>query len=114
MLNSALEWVNERAPWMVFIILSITGGAVAHIRTYETAKIDMSFKQHFWALVRRSVVSGFAGVLIYLAAHAQGFAGSPWAFFLAGLCGLFSAEFFDLAWRVASSRFQQNPPGPKV
>jgi hypothetical protein len=33
-------------------------------------------------------------------------AGSPWAFFVAGLCGLFSAEALDLMWRLVTAYLQ--------
>jgi hypothetical protein len=119
MLNDFFTWVGEKAPWVLFIVLAITGGAVAHIRTFEQAKLDLTFREHFWALARRSVVSGFAGMLVFLAADGAGMRGSPWSFFLAGLCGLFSAEAFDLAWRLVTAWLQgrvriTTPPPARV
>jgi hypothetical protein len=101
-----LKWLNENVPWATFVLLAIAGGAVAHIRVYEQAKIDLSFKQHFWSLTRRCTMAGFAGMLVYLAASGQNWSSSPWAFFIAGLCGLFSAEALDLMWRLVTAWMQ--------
>lgn len=101
------DWLKLHIPsWVTFIIIAMAGGIVAHVRTYEQAKIDLSWRQHFWSIMRRAFVSGFAGILVYLAADGAGMSASPWAFFLAGLCGLFSAEAFDLAWRLVTAYLQ--------
>lgn len=100
------EWLDKHAPWAVFIVLAIAGGIVAHVRAYEMVKVDLTFRQHFWSITRRSMMAGFAGVLVYLAADGWAMRGSPWAYFAAGICGLFSAEFFDLVWRMGTAYLQ--------
>lgn len=101
-----LDWLNEKAPWAAFIVLSVMGGIVAHIRMFEQMKVDMTPIQHLWSISRRATMAAFAGLLVYFAADGWGARASPWSFIAAGICGMFAAEFFDLLWRLGSAYVQ--------
>ncbi len=94
---SELEgWLSGR-PLIGFILLAIVGGIVAHVRMYERSGIELTPMRHFWGIVRRMLSSGFAGLLVFFAWSNLGWS-EAWGYFVAGMCGMFSTEFFEIAW----------------
>lgn len=82
-----------------FAVVATIGGIVAHIRAYEIAHLELTPAQHFWGIVRRSIMGGFGGLLVFFAWH-----GADWppayGYFVAGVVGLFASEAFEFFWTL--------------
>ena len=117
-LERFLGLVDRHAPWAGFILMSVIGGVVAHVREWEVKYPTYTFRQHACAIARRAVMAVFAGALWFKVMEAQGWLASPYAYVGASLVGLFAPEFIDLLWgifkqRVLGAAAQQPPAGPR-
>jgi hypothetical protein len=82
-----------------FALIALIGGIVAHIQQYELLKLELTPWQHFWGILRRSVMGGFGGILVYFAWHGAGWP-EAYGYFAAGVVGLFSSQAFEFMWSV--------------
>jgi len=93
------ERIAEIAGAIWFAVVAVIGGVVAHIQQHELARTDLSVAGHMWAIVRRSVMGGFGGALVYFI-----WSGMQWpdsfGYFTAGIVGLFSSQAFEFMWQM--------------
>lgn len=91
-----MKW-DDLISGLGFAIVAVIGGIVAHIRQYEITRQERTFSEHFWGVVRRAVMGGFGGLLVYFA-----WRGASWpeayGYFVAGIVGLFASEAFEFFW----------------
>lgn len=92
------KW-DEIVGGLGFAIVAVIGGIVAHIRQYELTKAEITPAQHFWGVIRRAIMGGFGGLLVWFA-----WRGAAWpeayGYFIAGIVGLFASEAFEFAWSL--------------
>ena len=93
----------------------MVGGVVAHIRSYEQAKIELTLRQHMWGLVGRVISSGFMGLITYFTWNATGWT-EAWGFVAAGIIGLFATEASVAVFHIGKTwlerRFLGHSPPP--
>lgn len=97
-------WLSKNVPWIGYVLMSILGGIVAHVRDWETRNPGYTFKQHVWALVRRTIMAVLAGAMWYLLMKENEWEARPYAYVGASLVGLFAPEFFDFLWGLLKDR----------
>lgn len=106
-------WMTKNVPWIGYVVMSVLGGVVAHIRDWEKRNPGMTYRQHFWALTRRTIMAVLASILWYLIMKENGWESRPYSYVGAGLVGLFSPEFFDWLWDLMKARIGQKAQQPK-
>lgn len=107
MLEKLQTWahnVEAVMPALGYIMLAVIGGIVAHIREWEKLNPNYSFRDHCWAIIRRTVMAVLAGLMWFLIMLEQGWTAKPLAYVGASLVGLFSPEFFDWLWGLYKAR----------
>lgn len=100
------QWLTEQANAISFLVMSILGGIVAHIRAHEKAGIEMSTGQHFWGITRRLVYAIFAGLLVWFL-HIEYSWSEPLSFMLAGIVGVFGAEALEFLWQTTTDTIRR-------
>lgn len=103
-IEKVLMFIDKHAPWAGFILMSVIGGVVAHVREWEAKFPDYTLRQHAFAVSRRAVMAVFAGAIWFKVMEAQGWLSSPYAYVGASLVGLFAPEFLDLLWGIFKQR----------
>lgn len=104
-LELVYAWTMKNVPWLGYIVMSVLGGIVAHIRDWEKRNPgSMTVRNHFWALVRRTFYAVMASALWYLIMKEHGWEARPYAHMGAGIVGMFASEWFDWLWGQMKSR----------
>lgn len=97
-------FIDKHVPWLGFILMSVIGGVVAHVREWESKFPGYSFQQHCFAILRRTIMAVLAGAMWFLIMKGQGWLDSPYSYVGASLVGLFAPEFFDFLWDLFKKR----------
>lgn len=100
--------------WIAFglVITGAVGGFIGWLKAYEESPVEQPLSMKVFGVVRRVVMGGFVGFLIYQMSLIYDM-GTAWACVLSGLLGVFSAEGLELAWHVVKTRvqaFTKTPP----
>lgn len=89
-----------------YVATSAFGGVVAHLRAAESERQAQGLGGQFRSMLRRTVVAGFVGLLLYFLFAGWGQAASPWGFFCSGVAALYASEALDLLWFLARRRIK--------
>lgn len=99
-------WLAKNVPWIGYVLMSVLGGVVAHIRDWEKQNPGMTLRQHAWAITRRTIMAVLAGIMWYLLMKENAWEARPYAYVGASLVGLFAPEFFDWMWALLKARVE--------
>lgn len=99
-----VAWCAKNAPWLGYIVMSVMGGVVAHIREWEQKHPGMGVRDHLVGILRRATMATLAGLLWFLIMQQNSWQGQPYAYVGASLVGMFAPEFFDLLWSLVKKR----------
>lgn len=100
-------------PAFGFIVMACVAGVVAHIRAYEQAKIELTWRQHVWGLLGRVISSGFMGLITYFTWSATGWT-QAWGFVAAGIVGLFATEASVAVFYIGKAKLEKMFLGEKL
>jgi len=98
--------------WAGFVLTAVVGGVVGYIKAYEESAVEPTWRRAVWGVTRRAIMAAFAGWMIYQLTLAYSI-NSAWGHILAGLCGMFAAEFFEFAWKLVKERANTATGAPK-
>ena len=90
-------WMVENLSWLGFVIMTILGSVVAHIKAYEAANMEWAVSKHFWGIVRRMIYGATAGLSVYFLQIEYHWS-QPLSFVGTGIATIFAADFFDFLW----------------
>lgn len=94
----AVDALGAAATAVGYILISTVAGIVSYIRAVERRLVDSRIASHVGHLLRKSLVSGFVGLLVWLAMRWVGYADSPLGYLIAGIVCVYAKEALDLAW----------------
>lgn len=95
-------WLTENLSWLGFVLMCLMGSVVAHIKAFEAANVEWTFKQHYWGLIRRMIYGAMAGMIVY-ALHLEYNWSGPLSFVATGISSIFASDFFDFLWITAKA-----------
>lgn len=101
--NPVKNWLSDEYAWLGFILTAMVGGIVGYIKSYEQAGVESTLSVKVWAIIRRVIMAGFAGWLLYqfsIEYHIS----NAWAHIMSGITGMFAAESFEVLWNVVRAR----------
>ena len=101
--NLVKNWIPDELAWIGFVFTAIIGGIVGFIKAYEQSAVELTKRAIAWGILRRSVMAGFAGWLVYQLTLIYGLS-NAWGHVLAGITGVFASEAFEVAWFVVKTR----------
>jgi hypothetical protein len=101
--SAVKNWLPDELAWVGFVVTAIVGGIVGYIKAYEQAGVETTMQFKFWGIVRRVVMSGFAGFLLYQLSVEYSLS-QAWGYMLSGIVGMFAAEFFEVMWIIVRNK----------
>ena len=90
-------WVAENLSWLGFVVMTTLGGVIAHLKSYEAAKVEWTAAQHAWGLLRKMIYAVMAGFIVYLL-FVQYHWSQPMSFIYTAIAAIFAADLFDILW----------------
>lgn len=100
MVQALKLWLAENISWVGFVVMTVLGSIVAHIKAYEAAAVEWALHVHFWGIVRRMIYGTMAGLIVYnLYIEYQW--SQPISFIVTGITTIFASDFFDFLWITA-------------
>ncbi len=100
MVQALKLWLAENISWLGFVVMTVLGSVVAHIKAYEAAAVEWALHVHFWGIVRRIIYGTLAGLMVYNL-HIEFQWSQPLSFVGTGIATIFASDFFDFLWITA-------------
>lgn len=107
-----MKWLENELTAIGFIVTAVIGGVVGWIKGYEQANVETTAEEKFWSILRRVIMAGFAGWILYQFSVEYKIS-NAWGHILSGVVGMFAAEFFELIWTVGKNRLLAMTGGDK-
>jgi len=99
------DWLTNELAWMGFVMTAMIGGIIGYIKAYEQAGIETTTAHKVWSIVRRVIMAGFAGWMIWQLSQEYTIS-TAWGHIMSGIVGMFAAEFFEVLWVQVRQRLQ--------
>lgn len=100
MVQALKLWLAENISWLGFVVMTVLGSVVAHIKAYEASAVEWALNVHFWGIVRRMIYGTLAGLIVYNL-YIEYHWSQPIAFIVTGITTIFASDFFDFLWITA-------------
>ena len=98
-----MKWIENEWVALGFIFTACVGGVVGWIKAYEQSKVESTKVEKFWSILRRVIMAGFAGWILYQFSIEFKLS-NAWGHILSGVVGMFSAEAFELMWSIVQKK----------
>ncbi len=99
-------WVKANLSWAGFVIMTVVGSIVAHIKAYEASESEWPATKHFWGIVKRLFYGCFAGMIVYFA-HSYFEWDEKLSFIATGICSVFAPDLFDFIYKLGKKWIQK-------
>jgi len=99
-------WIKTNLSWVGFVVMTVVGSIVAHIKAYEASEVEWPFSKHFWGIVKRLFYGSFAGLIVYCA-HDYFHWDQKLSFIAAGICSVFAPDLFDFIYKLGKKWIQK-------
>ena len=99
-------WLKTNISWLGFVMMTMIGSAIAHIKAFEASDEEWSYAKHVGGVIVRFIYGIFAGLIVYFAYQYYGW-NEKLSFIATGLCCVFATDVVDFWYKLGKKWFQK-------